>query len=148
MAKFVSSILIGCGLAFGLTGCSKEPVKIVSAQMVDHLDRGSGNFDRLFEVCFDQPLGSNYYHKIVIISKENLKIEGEGPLKPMASDPNNPCYVRNLYLYINKNSPVDARNLIKDYMVPGNIRQLLIQIYLEAPQGKEPPIAEKLFTNL
>ncbi|QKI90071.1 hypothetical protein [Thiomicrorhabdus xiamenensis] len=133
---------------FGLTACSKEPVKIVSAKMVDTMDRGSGNFDRLFEVCFDKPLTSTYYHKMVIISKENLKIEGDGLLKPMASDPDNPCYVRNLYLYINKDSPIDARALIKDYMVPGNVRQLLIQIYNEKPQGKEPPIAEKVFNNL
>lgn len=132
----------------GLTACSKEPVKIVSAKMVDTMDRGSGNFDRLFEVCFDKPLTSTYYHKMVIISKENLKIEGDGLLKPMASDPDNPCYVRNLYLYINKDSPIDARALIKDYMVPGNVHQLLIQIYNEKPQGKEPPIAEKVFNNL
>ncbi|MBO1923293.1 hypothetical protein [Thiomicrorhabdus sp. 6S3-12] len=132
----------------GLTACSKEPVKIVSAKMVDTMDRGSGNFDRLFEVCFDKPLTSTYYHKMVIISKENLKLEGDGLLKPMASDPDNPCYVRNLYLYINKDSPIDARALIKDYMVPGNVRQLLIQIYNEKPQGKEPPIAEKVFNNL
>lgn len=131
-----------------LTACSKEPVKIVSAQMIDNLDKGSGNFDRVFMLCLDKPLTSTYYHKVVLISKEEVKIAGEGLLRPMASDPDNPCYLRNIYLYINKDSPVDARALIKDYMVPGNVRQLLVQIYNEKPQGKELPIAEKVFNNL
>ncbi|CAN8141977.1 Lipoprotein [uncultured Thiomicrorhabdus sp.] len=147
-SKFYFSVLLLLSAVFALQGCSKEPVKIVSAQMVDNLDRGSGNFDRVFQLCLDKPLTSNYYHRVVLISKENVKIEGDGLLRPMASDPDNPCYLRNIYLYINKDSPVDARALIKDYMVPGNVRQLLVQIYNEKPQGKELPIAEKVFNNL
>lgn len=147
-ARFYLSILVLLSSVFALQGCSKEPVKIVSAQMIDNLDRGSGNFDRVFQLCLDKPLSSSYYHRVVLISKENVKIEGNGLLRPMASDPNNPCYLRNIYLYINKDSPVDARALIKDYMKPGNVRQLLVQIYNEKPQGKELPIAEKVFNNL
>ncbi|BBP44896.1 hypothetical protein THMIRHAS_02690 [Thiosulfatimonas sediminis] len=146
--RFYVFLLLAISSLFALQGCTKAPVKIVSAQMVDNLDRGSGNFDRVFQLCLDQPLSSTYYHRIVMISKENVKIEGDGLLKPMASDPDNPCYLRNVYLYINKDSPVDARALIKDYMVPGNVRQLLVQIYTEKPQGKELPIAEKVFNNL
>lgn len=131
-----------------LVGCSKDPVKITSAQVVSGLDKGSGNFDRVLQICFDKPLSSNYYHKIVIITKENVKIAGSGILRPLASDPDNKCHLRNVYLYINKDSPVDARQLIKDYVVPGNVRQVLIQLYNEKPEGKELPIAEKIFADL
>lgn len=131
-----------------LVGCSKDPVKITSAQVVTGLDKGSGNFDRVLQICFDKPLSSNYYHKIVIITKENVKIAGSGILRPLASDPDNKCHLRNVYLYINKDSPVDARQLIKDYVVPGNVRQVLIQLYNEKPEGKELPIAEKIFADL
>lgn len=133
---------------FALQACSKAPVKITSAKIVSNLDKGSGNFDRVLQICFDKPLSSNYYHKISIITKEDVKISGDGTLRPLASDPDNKCHLRNVYLYINKHSPVDARQLIKDYVVPGNIRQILIQIYNEKPEGKEPPIAEKVFSDL
>ena len=85
-----------------LVGCSKDPVKITSAQVVSGLDKGSGNFDRVLQICFDKPLSSTYYHKIVIITKENVKIAGSGVLRPLASDPDNKCHLRNVYLYINK----------------------------------------------
>lgn len=131
-----------------LGGCSKDPVKITSAQIVSGLDKGSGNFDRVLQICFDQPLASNYYHKVAIITKENVKIIGSATLRPLASDPDNKCHLRNVYLYIHKGSPVDARQLIKDYVVPGNVSQVLVQIYKEKPEGKELPIAEKVFSNL
>lgn len=131
-----------------LMGCSKDPVKLVSAQIVSGLDKGSGNFDRVLQICFAEPLHSTYYHKIAIVTKEDVKITGSGALRPLASDPDNKCYLRNVYLYIHKSSPVDARQLIKDYVVPGNISQVLVQIYNEKPEGKELPIAEKIFTDL
>jgi len=131
-----------------LQACSKAPVKITSAKIVNNLDKGSGNFDRVLQICFDQPLTSDYYHKISIVTKENVKISGDGVLRPLASDPSNKCHLRNVYLYINKDSPIDARQLIKDYVVPGNIKQVLIQVYDEKPKGKELPIAEKVFTGL
>jgi len=133
---------------FGLQGCSKEPVKLVSAQMVDNLDKGSGNFDRVLQICFDKPLKSTYYHKIALITREKVKISGEGSLRPMASDPDNPCYLRNIYLYINKDSPLDARQLIKDYVRQGNVRQLLVQVYYDKPEANEAPVTEKVFNNL
>lgn len=133
---------------FSIQGCSKAPVTITSAKVVSGLDKGSGNFDRVLEICFAEPLSSTYYHKISIITKEDVKITGFGTLRPLASDPDNKCHLRNVYLYIHKDSPVDARQLIKDYVLPGNIRQVLIQIYNDKPEGKELPIAEKLFTDL
>ena len=151
--KVLNLIKSGAAIAtmaafFSLGGCSKPPVKIVSAQMVTNLDKGSGHFDRVLEVCFAEPLQATYYHRITILSKEDVKISGAGDLKPMASDPDNPCYPRNLYMYINKDSPVDAKQLIKDYLMPGNLKQVLIQVYTTEPEGKELPIAERLFENL
>lgn len=131
-----------------LGACSKEPVKLTSAQMVDSLDRGSGNFDRVLQICFDQPLSSEYYHKITLITQEDVKISGEGVLRPLASDPDNKCHLRNMYLYIHKDSPVDARQLIKDFVRKGNIRQLLVQVYYDKPEGKELPVTEKVFNDL
>lgn len=134
--------------AMVLSGCSKPPVQILSAKMQTGLDKGSGNFDRVLEICFDHPLQATYYHKLTLITYQNVKIDGYGFLKPMASDPDNPCYQRNLYLYIHKDSPTDARQLIKDYLIPGNIKQVLLQIYNDKPEGKELPIAERLFEKL
>lgn len=131
-----------------LSGCSKEPVKLESAKIVNNLDKGSGNFDRVLQICFDQPLSSDYYHKIVIVTHQNVKITGSGWLRPLASDPDNKCHLRNVYLYIHKDSPLDARQLIKDYVYAGNISQILVKIYYDEPQGKELPLDEVIFKNL
>lgn len=147
LIKVTASLLVLVS-AFLFGGCSKEPVKLVSTQMVDSLDRGSGNFDRVLQLCFDKPLTSEYYHKITLITKEEVKVSGDGLIKPLASDPDNKCHLRNLYLYINKDSPVDARQLIKDYVRKGNVRQLLVQVYYEKPEGKELPVTEKVFNDL
>ena len=131
-----------------LNGCSKEPIKMTSAKLTSDSDKGSGNFDRVLQICFDKPLKSNYYHKVVFVTKENVKITGSGVLRPLLSDPDSKCHFRNIYLYMHKDSPPDARQLIKDYIVPGNIHQLLVQIYYEKPEGKELPIDERVFSNL
>ncbi|VAW48917.1 hypothetical protein MNBD_GAMMA04-444 [hydrothermal vent metagenome] len=132
----------------GLVGCSKAPVTLTSVQFLESLDKGSGNFDRVLQICFSAPLKDTYYHKVAIVTKENVKILGGGFLKPLASDPTSKCHLRNVYSYINKDSPIEARQLIKDYVVAGNVSQVLIQVYNEKPEGKELPIAEKLFRNL
>lgn len=144
-AMTMVAVLLSASL---LGACSKEPVKLTSAQMVDSLDRGSGNFDRVLQICFDKPLESDYYHKITLITKEDVKISGGGLLRPLASDPDNKCHLRNMYLYINKDSPVDARQLIKDFVKKGNVRQLLVQVYYDKPEGKELPVTEKVFNDL
>lgn len=142
-------LIIGTLLATTLlAGCSKDPIKIVSAQIVDDMDKGSGNFDRVLKICFDQPLSSDYYHKIILITQEAFKLDGGNMLKPMASDPDNKCQYRNLYTYIHKDSPLNARQMIKDYVRPGNVSQLLIQVYYDKPEGKEIPVDEKLFKNI
>jgi hypothetical protein len=133
---------------FAFTGCSKAPVTLTSVQFLESLDKGSGNFDRVLQICFSDPLKDTYYHKVAIVTKENVKILGGGFLKPLASDPTSKCHLRNVYAYINKDSPIEARQLIKDYVLAGNVSQVLIQVYNEKPKGKELPIAEKLFRNL
>ncbi|WP_319380346.1 hypothetical protein [Thiomicrorhabdus sp.] len=143
---FFLGVLVSFSLL--LNGCSKEPVKLISAAIVTDLDKGSGNFDRVLRICFDKPLRSDYYHKVVIVTKDNFKLSGEGVLRPLASAPDSRCHLRNIYLYINKSSPVDARQLIKDFIVPGNIKQLLVQVYANKPEGKELPISERLFSDL
>ncbi len=131
-----------------LSGCTKPPVALTSASFVENLDKGSGNFDRVLQICFSEPLKDTYYHRVTIVTKENVKISGGGYLKPLASDPDSKCHLRNIYSYINKDSPMDARQLIKDYVVSGNISQVLIQVYNEKPKAKELPIAEKLYRDL
>jgi hypothetical protein len=150
MQLFKSRLLILAAalvLSLQLAGCSKDKVKITSAAVVN-LDKGSGNFDRVMKICFNEPLKSEYYHKVKIVTYEDVKIEGEGWLRPLASDPDNKCQLRNIYLYINKNSPPHARDLIHDYVKPGNIKALLVQIYFDKPEGKEIPVDEKLFKDL
>lgn len=130
-----------------LTGCDKPPVELTTVSFVDN-DKGSGHFDRMVEICFTKPITSDYYHKIVIITHQSYKLEGGNTLRPLASDPGNKCQTRNLYNYINRDSPISARDMIKDYMTPGNINQLLIKIYPEKPVGNEIPITERLYKNL
>ncbi|GAB6034934.1 hypothetical protein [Galenea microaerophila] len=129
------------------SGCSKEKVQITSAAIVNQ-DRGSGNFDRVLEICFEKPLSATYYHKVFIVTYEDVKIRGEGRLTPLASDPDNKCIYKNLYFYINRNSPVGMRQMIHDYVRPGNIRLLKIQVFADKPEGKAQPMDEKTFRDL
>jgi len=145
---FLPGIALGVLFLVALTGCSKAPVTLTSVQFLENLDKGSGNFDRVLQICFSEPLTDTYYHRVTIVTKENVKIEGGGLLKPLASDPTSKCHLRNIYSYINKDSPIDARQLIKDYVVSDNISQVLIQVYNDKPKAKELPIAEKLYRNL
>ncbi|MDR9498398.1 MAG: hypothetical protein RI556_04415 [Hydrogenovibrio sp.] len=138
-------------VAFGLlAGCEKPPVTIASAQIVTDMDSGSGNFDRLLKICFAEPIEADYWHKVTIMTKQAYKLDGGSSIRPLASDPDNPCHLRILYNYIHKDSPPGAREMIKEYMVPGNIDQLLIQVYEQepTPDNKVRPIAEKLFRDL
>lgn len=148
MLRMVKLGAVGLVALSMVTGCSKPPVKLASAQVVASLDKGSGNFDRVLRICFDEPLSANYYHRVTILTKEAVKVEGEGTLRPLASDPDNKCQLRNIYTYINKNSPIGAREMIKDYVLPGNISQVLVQVYNDKPEGKERPVTERVFKNL
>lgn len=143
LVKF--SILVTLLLALG--ACEKEKVELTTVSLIDK-DKGSGNFDRMIEICFTKPITSDYYHQIIIVTHQSYKLKGASTLKPLASDPDNKCQTRNLYNYINRDSPIGARDMIKDYMYSGNISQLLIKIYNEKPEGKERPMTERLYKNL
>ena len=142
------AIFLVAAMMLALSGCGKPAVELTTAKMIESLDKGSGNFDRVLQVCFSEPISATYFHKIVIVTEENVKITGQGSLRPLASDPDNKCHLRNVYSYIHKDSPIEARQLIKDYVVSGNVSQVLIQVYNEKPSRGDKPIAEKLFKNL
>ncbi|QAB14455.1 hypothetical protein [Hydrogenovibrio thermophilus] len=147
LVKRPGLVVIGL-LVLLLSACSKPPVELTTVKIVDNLDRGSGNFDRMLQICFTEPLRADYYHHAVLISNQGFKIEGGSMLRPLASDPDNKCQLRNLYNYVGKDSPPGVREMIKEFMVPGNVNQVLIQIYDEQPTGNELPIEEKLFRNI
>ncbi|MBD3754953.1 MAG: hypothetical protein IE937_04835 [Gammaproteobacteria bacterium] len=147
--KSARALITVCVLSvLALGGCSKEPVELESAKVLTNMDKGSGNFDRVLQICFKKPITSEYYHTVVILTKESVKVSGEGVLRPLASDPDNKCQLKNIYSYIHKDSPIGARQLIEDYVKPGNISQVLIKVYADKPEGKERPISEKVFTDL
>lgn len=136
-------------LTLGLSGCSKEPVKITSVEILTDMDRGSGNFNRVLRICFDKPIKSDYYHTMNLVTNEDFKLSGGSWIRPMASDPDNKCQLRNLYLYLGKNDPPGSRPLIDEYVRPGNVRQLMIRIYAEEPTSdKERPMEERIFSNI
>ncbi|HID00795.1 MAG TPA: hypothetical protein EYP05_05620, partial [Piscirickettsiaceae bacterium] len=131
-----------------LAGCGQEKIQVESVEFVN-LDRGSGLFDRAIRICFDKPIESQYWHRVVFVAKDGVKFEGEGWIRPLATAKNPKCQDKVLYMYINKDSPLDSRTLIHDHIKQGNIAQLLIQIYPDRPQNdKAVPMSEKLFRNL
>ncbi len=135
-------------LTIFLAGCGQEKIQVESVEFVN-LDRGSGLFDRAIRICFDKPIESKYWHRIVFMAKDGVKFEGEGWIRPLATAKNPKCQDKVLYMYIDKDSPPDSRTLIHDHIKQGNIAQLLIQIYPDQPDSKKAvPMSEKLFRNL
>lgn len=136
-------------LIVGLAGCAKDPIEIRSVEILTNMDRGSGNFNRVLKICFDHPVTSTYYHTMHLVTNEEFKLSGGGWVRPMASDPDNKCQLRNLYLYLGKDDPPGSRPLIDEYVRPGNVRQLMLRIYEDEPQSdQDRPIDEKIFSNL
>ncbi|WP_294948512.1 hypothetical protein [Sulfurivirga sp.] len=132
-----------------MTGCGQEKIHVASVKFIN-IDRGSGLFDRAIQICFDKPVESKYWHHIVFMSKDGVKFEGEGWIRPLATAKNPRCQDKVIYMYIDKNSPPDSRTLVHDHIKQGNIAQLLIQIYPDKPEDpkRAVPMDEKLFTNL
>lgn len=140
--------LLFAGL-IGLTGCTKPPVEVVSVELVTNMDRGSGNFNRVLKICFSEPTRSDYYHTIQLETQESYKLKGGSWLRPLSSDPKNPCHLRNVYLYLGKDDPPGSRPMIDEYVRPGNIKQLILTIYPEDPnKGQVEPMFQKTFSNL
>lgn len=153
MHKLMKSLL-GVGIlasALFLAGCEKKPVNIVSVQLLTDMDRGSGNFTRVLEICFDHPVAikSPYYHTMHLITNEGYELQGGSWIRHMASDPKNNCQLRNLYLYLGKEDPPGSRQLIDEYVRPGNIKQIKLELFAEEPKtGQELPMASKTVRNL
>jgi len=131
-----------------LAGCGQEKIQVESVQFVN-LDRGSGLFDRAIRICFDKPIKSKYWHRVVFVAKDGVKFEGQGWIRPLATAKDPKCQDKVLYMYIGKDSQLDSRTLIHDHIKQGNIAQVLIQIYPDKPDSsKAVPMSEKLFRNL
>lgn len=141
--------LISMGLlALVLSACGQEKIQVTSLKFVN-IDRGSGLFDRAIRICFDKPIESEYWHRIFFVAKDGVKFEGEGWIRPLATAPDPKCQDKVIYMYITKNSPPDSRTLIHDHIKPGNVAQVLVQIYPDKPESpKAVPMSEKLFRNL
>lgn len=136
--------------ALTLIGCEKEPAKIVSAQLLTDVDRGSGNFSRVLEICLDHPVAikSPYYHTMHMVTQDGYDLKGGSWLRHTASDPKNNCQLRNVYLYLGKDDPPGSRQLIDQFVRPGNIKELKLELFAEEPQtGRELPMSSKTFRN-
>jgi hypothetical protein len=131
-----------------LSGCGEQPkVKIVSVEMVSS-DTGSLDFRRMVKICFDQPLTGAYHHEILLESKDGFSMKGESLLRAATSDPNNPCVLRNLNNYVNKNSPPRARDLIDHYLMKGNVASVKVSVWGDESGEKGLRMDSKTFNNL
>lgn len=143
-------LIIGLTLASSLliAGCGEQPrVKVESIEMVSN-QGGSPDFRRLAKICFDQPLKGDYYHEIVFESKDGFIFEGSGKIRAAVSDPDNPCIIKNLNQYVNKNSPPRARDLIDRYLPKGNVASVKISVWGTESGEKGIKMDTKVFKDL
>lgn len=136
-----------------LSGCDKPVIQLKTVTLLPDTDRGSGNFNRMIEFCFNEDISARYYHTITIISQESFTLQGSGAIRPLTyvllrvkDYPN--CIERNLYSYINADTPAGARDMIERFIVPGNIKKLWVRVYKEKPEGDEEPMTEVIFRNI
>ena len=136
-------------LSTGLAGCGQERLKIKSVEFVN-LDRGSGFFDRAIRICFDRPVSSHYWHRVLFESRDGFRFEGEGAIRPLATAKDPRCQDKVIYMYINRNSPPDSRALIVEHIKPGNIARLHLWLYARRPDkgARSQPMDEREFVNL
>jgi hypothetical protein len=135
----LSALMIG--------GCEETSVKLVSVEMVS-TETGSPDFKRMIKICFDKPLSGVYHHEIFLESKDGFTMKGESTLRTAASDPDNPCILRNLNSYVNSNSPPRARDLIDRYLMKGNVASVKISIWGDESGAKGLKMDSKTFNNL
>lgn len=134
-----SLLLVACG--------EQARVKVESIEMYS-LESGSPDFRRMAKICFDQPLTSEYLHEIEFISKDGFVFKGNGKIRPAASDPKNPCILRNINQYVTRDSPPRARDLIERYLVKGNIESVKITVWGSESGQKGLKMDSKEFKNL
>jgi hypothetical protein len=130
-----------------ITGCEQAKVKITSVEMVS-AETGSLDFRRMIKICFDKPLSGDYHHEIVLERKDGFTLKGESILRAAVSDPNNPCILRNLNNYVNKNSPPRARDLIDHYLMKGNVASAKVSVWGDESGAKGLKMDSKVFNNL
>lgn len=131
-----------------LSACGEQPrVKVVSIEMVS-TEGGSPDFRRMTKICFDQPLSGEYIHDITFESKDGFVFKGSGKIRAAASDPDNPCILKNLNQYITKDSPPRARDLIEHYLVKGNVASVKISIWGSESEEKGIKMDSREFKNL
>jgi len=131
-----------------VSGCGEQPkIKIVSVEMIS-TETGSLDFRRMVKICFDQPLSGAYHHEIQFESKDGFSMKGESILRAAASDPDNPCVLRNLNHYVNKNSPPRARDLYDRYLMKGNVASVKISVWGDESGEKGLKMDSKTFNNL
>lgn len=134
--------------ALTLTGCGEQPkVKIVKVEMISN-DAGSPDFKRMIKVCFDRPLEGAYHHEIRFESTDGFELEGKGTFRAAASDPDNPCILRNMNQYVTKDSPPRARDLIERYLGKGQVASVSITVWGDENGHKGLQMDKKTFNNL
>lgn len=144
--RFIVGLTLGTSLL--LAGCGEQPrVKVESVEMTS-IEGGSPDFRRLAKICFDQPLKGDYYHEIVFESKDGFVFEGSGKIRAAVSDPDNPCIIKNLNQYVNKNSPPRARDLIERYLGKGNVASVKISVWGTESGEKGLKMDTKVFKDL
>ena len=129
LVSYLLAISFIAGLAV-VSGCSKEQpnLKLVSVNLVNN-SKGSENFNRMLRFCFNEPIKNFYWHTIELETYDRFKFKGKARFFPLASDPDNKCQDKNLYLYVDKNSPTGARQLLETRVVVGNIKRLKVTLF-------------------
>ncbi len=146
LRRIIIGLTLGSSLL--LAGCGEQPrIKVESIEMISN-DGGSPDFRRMAKICFDQPLKGDYYHEIVFESKDGFVFEGSGKIRAAVSDPDNPCIIKNLNQYVNKNSPPRARDLIDRYLPKGNLASVKINVWGTESGEKGIKMDTKVFKDL
>lgn len=131
-----------------LSGCGDQPtVKVVSVEMVSN-DVGSPDFKRMVKICFDKPLEGTYHHDILFQSQDGFVFGGSGVIRAAVSSPDDPCVLRNINQYVNKNSPPRARDLIDRYLYKGNVASVKVDVWADESGHKGLKMDSKLFRDL
>lgn len=116
-----------------LQGCSKDqPNLALETLTLENHSKGSDNFNRMLHFCFNEPIKNFYWHTIEIVTFDDFKFKGQSRFFPLASDPDNLCQDKNLYLYVDKYSPTGARQLLATRVVIGNIKSFKVSVYKDA----------------
>ncbi|OZB85748.1 MAG: hypothetical protein B7Z48_05730 [Thiotrichales bacterium 12-47-6] len=85
---------------------------------------------------------------IIFESNDGFVFEGSGKIRAAVSDPDNPCIIKNINQYVNKNSPPRARDLIDRYLPKGNVASVKISVWGTESGEKGIKMDTKVFKDL